>query len=225
MKAILFGASGMVGQGVLRECLLDPNVTQVLAILRAPIDWQNAKLTQLVHQDFFDFSSIEPQLTGYDTCFFCVGVTSSGLSEEAYTRLIYEMTMAAAQTLLRLNPAMTFLFISGAGTDSSEKGRLMWARVKGRTENALLRMPFKAAYMFRPGVIQPLHGIQSRTPSYRRLYALTKPLLPLLRKLFPNQITTTEALGRAMLNVALHGYPKRILEMRDIQQASLSPKN
>ena len=212
----------MVGQGVLRECLLDPNVERVLSIVRAPTDWQNAKLIQLVHNDFLDLSTIEPQLTGYDVCFFCVGITSSGLSEQAYTRVTYDMTMAAAQTLLRLNPNMSFLFISGAGSDSTEKGRIMWARVKGRTENALLRLPFKAAYLFRPAIIQPLHGIQSKTSSYRVLYTLTKPLLPVLRWLFPNQVTTTEALGRAMIHVALHDYSKPVLEMRDIHQASLA---
>jgi uncharacterized protein YbjT (DUF2867 family) len=220
MKAILFGATGMVGQGFLRECLLDPNVEQILSIVRNPTGQQDSKLSELVHKDFFDFSPVEPRLTGYDACFYCAGPSSAGMTEENYSRAIYEMTLSAAQTLARLNPAMTFVYISGAGTDSTEKGRTMWARVKGRTENAILRLPFKAAYMFRPGVIQPLHGIQSKTSSYRIFYTLMKPLLPILRRLFPQYVTTTEQLGRAMIRVAQTGYPKRILESRDIHQAA-----
>jgi uncharacterized protein YbjT (DUF2867 family) len=167
MKVVLLGASGMVGQGVLRECLLDPSVERVLSVVRKPTGQQNAKLGELVHKDFFDFSGVESQLTGYDACFFSIGVTSSGMTEESYSRATYNMTLAAAETLARLNPQMTFLFVSGAGSDSTEKGRVMWARVKGRTENAVLRLPFRAAYVFRPGMIQPLHGIRSKTQSYR----------------------------------------------------------
>jgi uncharacterized protein YbjT (DUF2867 family) len=221
MRAILFGATGMVGQGVLRECLLDPSVEEVLSIVRTATGEQDPKLTELVRKDLFTYSDIEPQLTGYEACFFCLGVTSSGMSEEAYTHITYDLTMAAAETLLRLNPNMTFLFISGAGTDSSEQGRAMWARVKGKTENALLRLPFKGAYMFRPGVIQPLHGIQSKTSSYRILYTLMSPVLPLLRRVFPRYITSTEALARAMIQVAQSGYSKGILETADINEASI----
>jgi len=221
MKAILFGARGMVGQGVLRECLLDPTVERVLSINRSPAGQQNAKLTEIVHKDFFDSSAIEVQFTGYDACFYCAGSSAAGMTEDDYFHATYDMTLAAAQTLARVNPAMTFIYISGAGTDSTEQGRTMWARVKGKTENALLRLPFKAAYMFRPGIIQPLHGIQSRTSGYRIFYTVTKPLLPLLRWLFPQYVTTTELLGRAMIRVAENGYPKRILETRDINQASL----
>ena len=220
MKAILLGATGMVGQGVLRECLLDPEVEGVLSIVRSPTVQQNAKLVELVHKDFFDFSGIKSQLTGYDPCFYCVGLSAAGMTEEAYFHATYDMTLAAAKTLARLNPAMTFIYVSGAGTDSSEKGRTMWARVKGKTENALLNLPFKAAYMFRPGVIQPLHGIQSRTRGYRIFYSVTKPLMPLLRWLLPQYITTTELLGRAMIRVARTGYPRRVLEVRDINIAS-----
>ena len=209
----------MVGQGVLRECLLDPNVQHVLSIVRSASGQQHAKLTELVRKDFFDYSTIESQLTGYDACFFCLGVSSSGLSEESYSRVTYDITMAAAQTLVRLNPFMTFIFVSGTGTDSTEQGRTMWARVKGKTENALLRLPFKAVYIFRPAGIQALHGNQSRTPSYRVLYALAKPVFPLLKLLLPNYITTTEHLGRAMLRVAQSGFAKRILEACDINQA------
>jgi uncharacterized protein YbjT (DUF2867 family) len=178
VKAALFGATGMVGQGVLRECLLDPSVESVFSLVRNPAGHQAPKLKELIHKDFFDFSTVESQLTGYDAGFYCAGPSAAGMTEESYTRATYDMTLAAAETLVRLNPGMTFVYVSGAGTDSTEKGRGMWARVKGRTENALLRLPFKAAYMFRPGMIQPLHGIQSKTSSYRVLYTLTKPLLP-----------------------------------------------
>jgi uncharacterized protein YbjT (DUF2867 family) len=228
MKAIIFGATGMVGQGLLRECLLDPTVEKVLCVGRSPTGELQRKLAELVHKDFFDFSAVESQLAGYNACFYCLGVTSSGMTEANYSRVIYDMTMAAAQTLARLNSAMTFIFVSGAGTDSTEKGQVMWARVKGKTENALLRLPFKAAYMFRPGVIQPLHGIKSKTTSYRIGYAVVKPIFPLLKLIFPNQITTTEVLGRAMLRVAQAGFPKRILESRDINQVgsgALPPAN
>jgi uncharacterized protein YbjT (DUF2867 family) len=211
----------MVGQGVLRERLLDPGVERVLSMVRNPTGQQNPKLTELVHKDFFDFSGVESQLAGYDACFYCVGVTSSGMTEESYSRAIYDMTLAAAETLARLNPSMTFVFVSGAGSDSTEKGGVMWARVKGRTENAVLRLSFKAAYVFRPGMIQPLHGIRTKTQSYRVMYAVMSPVLPLLRWLLPQYVTTTELLGRAMIHVVQIGYPKRILESRDINQAAV----
>ena len=210
----------MIGQGVLRQCLLDPSIRHVVSIVRSPTGQQHVKLTELVHKDFLDYSAIESQLTDYDACFFCLGVSSSGMTEESYSRVTYDVTMAAADTLVRLNPSMTFIYVSGTGTDSSEKGRTMWARVKGKTENALLHLPFKAAYMFRPGVIQPLHGIQSKTPSYRIIYAFAKPLFPLLKLLFPNYISTTEDLGRVMIRVAKGGFPKPILENRDISKVS-----
>ena len=208
----------MVGQGVLRECLLDPEVTTVLSIVRSSTGQQHPKLREIVHKDFFDFSSIESELAGFDACFFCLGVSSAGMSEENYRRVTYDITLAAAQTLVKLNPSMTFVFISGAGTDSSERGRVMWARVKGQTENALLRLPFKAAYMFRPAVIVPLHGIKSRTMLYRVPYAILGPLLPLLKRLFPKYVTTTEKLGRAMLIAAKRGAPKPVLESSDINK-------
>jgi nucleoside-diphosphate-sugar epimerase len=190
MKVILFGARGMVGQGVLRECLLDSSVEHVLSINRSPSGQKNAKLTEIVHEDFFDFSAVESQLTGCDAGFYCAGPSAAGMTEDDYFHATYDVTLAAAQTLARVNPAMTFIYISGAGT-------------------------------FRPGIIQPLHGIQSRTSGYRIFYAVTKPLLPLLRWLLPQYVTTTELLGRAMIRVAQTGYPKRILETRDINQASL----
>jgi uncharacterized protein YbjT (DUF2867 family) len=215
MNVIVFGATGMVGQGVLRECLLDTDVQRVLCIGRSATGQAHAKLREIVVDDFLDLSAIEAELLGLDACFFCLGVSSAGMSEERYRQVTYGITMAVAQTLVKLNPAMTFIYVSGAGTDSTGSGRSMWARVKGQTENALLRLPFKAAYMFRPAGIQPLHGITSKTKAYRALYALTKPLLPLLVHL-PKYMTTTEQLGRAMLGVARQGYSKRVLESADI---------
>jgi uncharacterized protein YbjT (DUF2867 family) len=220
MNVLLFGATGMIGQGVLRECLLAPDVSVVVTIGRTPTGQHYPKLREIVHQDLWHYGPIEAQLTGFDACFFCLGVTSAGMSEADYERVTYGITMAAAETLARLNPAMTFVYVSGAGTDSSERGRLMWARVKGKTENALLRLPFKAAFMFRPGVIQPLHGIRSRTAAYRVLYALTKPLLPLLRRAMPAHILTTEEMGRAMLNLVRRGGRTHVLESRDIYAAA-----
>src|SRR3954447_1846575 len=187
----------MVGQGVLRECLLDPDVRSVLAVVRSPTGLKHEKLREIAHKDFFDFSAIEPELTGLDACFFCLGVSSAGMTEESYRRVTYDITLAAAETLVKLNPGMTFIYVSGGGTDSTERGRSMWARVKGETENALLKLPFKAAYMFRPGLIRPLHGIASRTPFYRVVYALLIPFYPVLNALVPGHMMTTERLGLA----------------------------
>jgi len=218
VNVAIFGATGMIGQGVLRECLHAADVGRVVTVGRTATGIPHPKLTEIVHGDLLDLASFEPSLSGLDACFFCLGIASAGMSEADYTRITYDITMAAATTLVRLNPQMTFVFVSGAGTDSTERGRLMWARVKGRTENAVLRMPFKAAFAFRPGVVQPMHGIRSRTAAYRILYSLTAPLLPLLRRLFPNQILTTEEMGRAMLNAVRRGAPKRVLESKDIGQ-------
>jgi uncharacterized protein YbjT (DUF2867 family) len=216
MNVILFGATGMVGQGVLRECLIDPDVQQILSIVRTASNQQHSKFRELIHPDFFDYSSIESQLTGYDACFFSLGVSSAGMDEAKYKHLTYDLTLAAANTLARLNPQMTFLYVSGAGTDSTERGRTMWARVKGKTENDLLKLPFRAAYMFRPGVIQPLHGIRSKTRLYQTFYTVLNPVLPVFKSAFPNLVTTTEQLGRGMLKVARQGYSRPILESRDI---------
>lgn len=222
MNVMIFGASGMVGQGVLRECLLDPEVTSVLSVGRSASGKKDGKLTDLVVPNVFDLSQVKGQLQGYDACFFCLGTTSFRKSEEEYTRLTYDLTMSVAETLAPLNPAMTFVYVSGASTDSTEKGRQMWARVKGRTENALMRLPFKAAFMFRPGIIQPLNGIKPKTELYRVLYNVLSPIGPLLRRLFPGSITTTENVGRAMISVAKHGYDKPILEIADIERAAVS---
>jgi uncharacterized protein YbjT (DUF2867 family) len=216
MKIILFGASGMVGLGVLRECLLDEDVNSVLVIGRSALGQQHEKLREIVHRDLTSFENIEDQLQGYDACFFCLGVSSAGMREADYRRITYDLTMAAAQTLARLNPGMTFIYVSGAGTDSSGRGRSMWARVKGETENALLRLPFKAAYMFRPGLIQPLHGIRSKTRIYRVFYVILGPFVPWLLAMFPKYVTTTERVGRAMISVARQGFPKPVLESQDI---------
>lgn len=216
MKVILFGATGMVGQGILRECLLDPGVESVLAIGRGATGQRHEKLQEIVQRDLYDLSPIEARLSGYGACFFCLGVSAAGMSEQDYRRVTYDLTISTAETLARLNPAMTFLYVSGAGTDSTERGRMMWARVKGQTENALLRMPFKAAYMIRPAYIQPLHGIRTKTAWYSALYAVMAPLYPLWKLLLPNYVTTTECLGRAMIEVARRGAPKRVLASRDI---------
>jgi uncharacterized protein YbjT (DUF2867 family) len=216
MDVVLFGASGMVGQGVLRECLLDPEVHRVLAIGRTAIGQQHPKLREIVRASLFDFSDIESELTGYDACFFCLGVSAAGMSEDDYRRVTYDITLAAATTLLKVNPGMTFIYVSGTGTDSTERGRTMWARVKGATENALLRLPLKAAYMFRPAFIQPMHGETSKTRLYRVFYVIARPLMPLLKRLFPRYVTTTEQIGRAMIKAARNGAPKAILETEDI---------
>src|ERR1039457_2786489 len=173
MKVLIFGATGMVGQGVLRECMLDREVEEVVTVGRTATEARDPKLREIVHRDLLDFSGMEESLTGFDACFFCLGVASSGMKEADYERVTYGFTLAAAEVLSQLNPQMTFIYISGSGTDSSEKGRSMWARVKGRTENALLRLPLQA-YMFRPGFIEPMGGIESKTPMYRKFYALDR---------------------------------------------------
>jgi uncharacterized protein YbjT (DUF2867 family) len=192
MKVILFGATGMVGQGVLRECLLDADVDNVLAVGRSPTGQRHPKLREILHDNFLDYSAIESELAGFDACFFCLGVSSVGMDEARYRHLTYDITMAAATALSRLNPRMVFIYVTGRGTDSTEQGDLMWARVKGKTENDLLKLPFKAAYMFRPAGIQPLHGIRSKTAWVQAIYVATAPLLSLLNRVAPNYMTTTE---------------------------------
>ena len=218
MKVILFGGSGMVGQGVLRECLIDPGIETVLSVGRSPLGRQHAKLLEIRHDDFTDYAAIEPQLAGYDACFFCLGVSSIGMNEERYRHLTYDITLAAARMLARLNPSMVFTYVTGRGTDSTEQGPLMWARVKGKTENDLLKLPFKAAYMFRPPGIQPLHGVRSKTGWINAIYFVTAPLLSFLVRAVPNHMTNSERLGRAMISVARNGYPKPVLESADINR-------
>lgn len=220
MRVILFGATGMIGQGVLRECLLDSRVTRVLAIGRAPCGKEHGKLEEIVVANLFDLSAFAERLVGFDACFYCLGVSSGGMSEAAYTRITLDLTLDVASALLRANPRMRLCFISGAGADGSEQSRTMWARVKGRAENALLGMPFGEVTVFRPGLIQPLHGITSRTLSYRALYAVLGPLMPILGSAAPGLVTTTERIGRAMLHVALASSAKRVLESSDINLAA-----
>jgi uncharacterized protein YbjT (DUF2867 family) len=219
VKVIVFGATGMVGRGVLRECLAEPSVERVLVVGRTATGAVDGKLREIVRADLFDLSDIADELTGYDACFFCLGVSSAGMAEEKYRRVTYDLTVGVARILAERNPGSAFVYVSGQGTDSSEKGRSMWARVKGATENALLRLPLRA-YLFRPGYIQPLHGITSRTRWYRLMYVLTTPLYPVLKRLFPGQVTTTEQLGRAMINLARDGGPSRVLVPRDINAAA-----
>ena len=216
MKVLVFGATGMVGFGVLRECLLAPDVEEVVAVGRRPSGQQHPKLRDLVLPDMYDYTAAEPRLTGFDACFFCLGVSSVGMKEDAYRRVTYDLTLVAATVLARLNPEMTFAYVTGAGTDSSERGRSMWARVKGATENALLKLPFRAAYMFRPGAIQPLHGANTKTPLYKAGIVLLTPVFGLARRLWPHLVTTTENMGLAMLAVARHGASKRVLDPLDI---------
>jgi uncharacterized protein YbjT (DUF2867 family) len=211
MKVILFGATGMVGQGVLRECLVDPEVTEVLAVTRSATGQQHAKLREIVHRDFSDFSPLP--LDG-DACFWCLGVSSTGMSEADYTRITHDYTIAAAKVLAR--PTMTFIFVSGTGA----QGNAMWARVKRKTEDALFAMPFKAVYVFRPGMIQPLHGIKSRTRLYNVLYPLLYPLMLVAKLVTPKFVTDTERVGQAMLRISKKGFPKRVLENPDINAAS-----
>ncbi|MFE7069547.1 NAD-dependent epimerase/dehydratase family protein [Streptomyces sp. NPDC057620] len=218
MKVILFGATGMVGRGVLRECLRDAAVESVLVIGRTTVGVTHPKLREIVRADLTDFGGLEGELSGYDACFFCLGVSSAGMKEAAYREVTYDLTLSVARTLAASSPGLTFCYVSGQGTDSSARGRVMWARVKGETENALLALDGVDAYMFRPGLIQPLHGITSKTRVYRMVYAATGRLLPLLRKLAPRWITTTEQVGLAMVAVARGESGVRVLETAEINR-------
>jgi len=216
MKVVIFGASGMVGKGVLLECLDYQTISSVVVVGRSPCGVKDAKVEEIIHSDFTDFGPVEGRLGGMDACFFCLGVSAAGLSEEDYRHVTFDFTIHTAEALARLNPEMVFCYVSGAGTDSSEKGRTMWARVKGMTENRLLKMPFKAAYVFRPGYIQPMKGVRSKTRLYQATYTILAPLYPIWRALFPTFVTTTEKVGLAMVRVAENGFPESVLETRDI---------
>lgn len=220
MKILLFGATGMVGQGVLRECLAAPDVTLVQTVGRSSTGVKHPRLREVTRPDLSDLSSAAGELGGFDACFFCLGVSSFRMTEAEYTRLTYDLTMDIARLLAPLNPGMTFVYVSGTGTDGSERGRIMWARVKGRTENALRHLGFRAAYAFRPGMIVPMHGERPRAAAYRWLMPVLGPLLPVMRRAFPNSVVTTEIMGRAMLNVARHGYSRAVLEPPDINTAA-----
>lgn len=215
MNVILFGASGMIGQAVLRECLEDPGIDNVLSIARTPSGVVHPKFRERVHDNFLDFRTLQDLWRGFDACFYCLGVSAAGMTETNYRRITFEFTLAAARALAALNPHLTFVYVSGAGTDSSERGRVMWARVKGATENALLGLPFHAV-MFRPGAIIPLHGERSRTRMYRVGYALTKPFWGILRTVFPGAVSTSEQVARAMIAVAREGAPRGVMEITDI---------
>lgn len=214
MKIIIFGATGMVGQGALRESLLAVDVEQVLTVVRKPTGVRHPKLREVTLEDFSDLTPIEAELRGYDACFYCLGVSSVGLDEAAYTRISYDYPVAAAHLLAGLNPAMTFIYVSGAGTKPD--GRQMWARVKGRTEIEVIKT-FSNGYGFRPGFIQPTHGATSRTGLYRAVYALTAPLIPLLSRLAPKFVTSTDRVGQAMLRAARTGFTTRIVENADLR--------
>jgi uncharacterized protein YbjT (DUF2867 family) len=211
IKAIITGATGMVGEGVLFECLGHPDVEQVLVINRKPGGVSHPKLHEIVHADFFDLAPIEPQLTGYDACFFCLGVSSVGMDEKQYQRVTRDLTLTVGELLARSNPEMTFCYVTGAGTDSSEQGRVAWARVKGATENALMRL-FKRAYMFRPGFMKASPG-QKNIKSYYKFFAW---VYPIGRALYPAGFCTLQEVGRAMINAAGKGYSKQILDVKDI---------
>ena len=219
-KVIITGASGMVGKGVLLECLDHEMIGEVLVIVRNSLGIKHSKLKELVHGDFADFSGVQDQLSGYDGCFFCLGISAAGLNEDAYRKITYDYTMALAKELFQLNPKMTFNYISGVGTDSTEKGRIMWARVKGKTENDLLNMGFEKAYMFRPGVIIPLKGIKSRTKSYQFLYDYFMWLVKIIKFISPNSVVSTTQIGQAMVNSMVKGYDKKVLAPKDIIKCS-----
>ena len=215
LRVIITGSTGMVGKGVLLECIESPEVESILLVNRNPIDVKHPKVKEVIVKDFGNLESIWEYLKGYNACFYCLGVTSVGTSEEEYTRIMHDYTIVFAKEVLALNHDITFCFVSGAGTDSSEKGNSMWARVKGKTENDLLRLGFKKAFMFRPDLIRPMKGIRSRTMWYNVFYTAFKPFSFLLKR-FPKYVTDTVTMGKAMINVSIHGYQKNILESEDI---------
>ncbi|MCB0822893.1 MAG: NAD-dependent epimerase/dehydratase family protein [Bacteroidales bacterium] len=220
-KVIITGATGMVGKGVLLECLDHEAISEVLVIGRNPVGMEHPKFREMIHQDFSDFSSVMDQLNGYDACFFCMGISAAGLKEEEYLKITYDYTLSLAKALLDQNPQMTFTYVSGQGTDSTEKGRMMWARVKGKTENDLLNLGFKDTYMFRPGAIIPLRGIKSRTKAYQFMYDYFMWLVKLIKFLSPNSVVNTTQIGKAMINVMLKGYEKHVLLPKDILKLSV----
>jgi uncharacterized protein YbjT (DUF2867 family) len=213
IRAIVTGVTGMVGEGVLHECLQHPDVEHVLILTRRPSGVSHPKVVEIVHPDFHDITPIAGKLTNYNACFFCLGVTSIGKNEAQYTKLTYDLTLHVAKKLAAGNPGMTFCYISGAGTDSTEKGKVMWARVKGKTENDLLKLPFKQAYMFRPGLIQATPGLKNTL----QLYKYFSWMVPLLKTFFPSGIVSLKEIGQAMINVVQKSYKKPVLEIKDIK--------
>ena len=214
IKAIITGATGMVGEGVLHVCLNSPDVESVLVLNRKPCGVTHPKLKEIIHKDFMDLTSIEDQLAGYNAGYFCAGVSSIGKKENEYRKITYDLTLNFANSLVRLNPEMVFTYVSGVGTDSTEKGKSMWGRVKGKTENDLLKLPFKDVYLFRPGYIHPIKGLQNTYKVYKALY----PLYPIFEKVFPNYVGTLKELGNSMIYVTQNGYEKKVLECEDIRR-------
>jgi len=218
MRVILFGATGMIGSGVLLECLADPRIESVVSVVRQASGAVHPKLHELIHDDFLDLVPVCADFADADACFFCLGISSAGMKEEDYRRVTYDFTMAAAKEILAESPNSTFCFVSGAGTDGSGRGRVMWARVKGQTEQALLAMPFKGAYMFRPGYIQPMKGVRSKTALYQMIYNVVGPLYPIMRLFMPSYLTTTVELAHAMIEAARAGDERHVLETPDINR-------
>ena len=214
IKVIITGATGMVGEGVLHECLLHPQIENVLVINRKPCGIQHPKLKEIIHADFFNLSPIKNELSGYDACFFCLGVSSVGMKEPDYFKLTYTLTMHFAEIVSEVNSNMVFCYISGAGTDSTEKGRMMWARVKGKTENDLMKLPFKKVYNFRPAMLEPTKGLKNTLS----LYKYFGWIAPILRLLAPNQISTLQQLGKSMIFVTINGYKKQNFDVKDIKE-------
>ena len=221
MRVIVFGTTGMVGSGVLLECLDDPRIASVVSVVRQPGGVTHPKLREIVHDDFFDYLKIRAEFAGADACFYCLGVTSAGMNEADYRRITHDFTLAAAKEIHAKSPGVTFCFVSGVGTDDTGRGRVMWARVKGQTEQALRAMQFKEAFMFRPGYIQPLKGVRSKTALYQSVYNIVGPLFPLMRKIAPRHVTTTVDLARAMIEAARSGYTRTVIDMPDINRLAL----
>ena len=217
MKVLITGTTGMVGKGVLYTCLDDPDVEKVVTISRSSCEVSHPKLEEIIHKDFFDLTAIESQFEGFDACYFCLGVSSVGMSEDQYRHLTYTLTMTFAETLFKLSPQAVFCYVSGAGTDETESARMMWARVKGKTENDLSRMGFKGSYAFRPGFIQPMRGIKSKTNWYQFFYNVLKPFYGLLQRM-PKYVTDTDKVGFAMLQVTKHRYHRTIIESNEINE-------
>jgi hypothetical protein len=214
INPIILGTTGMVGEGVLHEFLNHPEVETVLVINRRPCGIKHEKLIEIIHENFHDITAIEGQLSNYNACYFCMGVSSIGMKETEYQKITYDLTMHIANTLVKINPEMTFCYVSGVGTDSTEIGRSMWARVKGKTENDLMKLPFKGTYMFRPGYIQPIAGLKN---AYK-IYKFTGPLYPIWNTFFPKYVCTLEQLGLAMINSVLKGSDLQVLEVKDIRK-------
>jgi len=211
MKVIITGTTGMVGEGVLLECLQNSEVSQVFSISRKPCGVKNSKLKELLVSEFLEIENYAENLKGYDACFYCAGISSVGLKEPEYTHITYDITLHVAKTLVTLNPCMVFNFVSGSYTDSTEEGKLMWARVKGKTENALMQLPFKGEYNFRPGFMKPFKG-------QKNIKWFFRPIIWIFPHILSSQSLTLSEVGKAMINTVVKGYPKQVLEIQDIKE-------